>query len=240
MKTKLFLTITLFISILTLNIFPQDQETKIDPKEIISKYISAIGGAENLKNISDRTTIMPGTAMEQTLTIIIKQKAPNKFRRELKVGGMDQVLIFDGEKAVMKFGDQKMDVSGDQLEQLKIESAMELLLNPEEYGVTFSYEGTENVNDKPCHILRLTSKSGVSSKLYFDDETGLKVLEKKTAQTQMGTMEQSIEYSDYKEVAGVKFPHKLKQAFGPQSVEVTVSSIKVNTNLSDDIFTISE
>ncbi len=240
MQTKIFLTFVFLIGLLTINVFPQEQEATVDPKEIINKYISAIGGAENLKNISDRTTIMRGTAMEQTITLIIKQKAPNKFRQEIKVAGMDQVLIFDGEKAVMKFGDQKMDVTGEQLEQLKIESAMELLLNPEEYGVTFTFEGTENVNEKPCHIIKLTSKSGTTSKYYFDDETGLKVLEKKTVQSQMGTMEQTIEYSDYKEVAGVKFPHKLKQSFGPQAVEVTVSSIKVNTNLSDEIFTISE
>lgn len=240
MQTKLLLVIVLFLNILTSNIFSQEDKNLLEPKKIISKYIAAIGGEENLRSIKDRTTIMRGSAMEQTITLIIKQKSPNKFRQEIKVAGMDQVMIFDGEKAVMKFADQKMDISGEQLEQLKIESAMELLLNPEEYGVTFSYEGTETVNEKLCHILKMTSQSGVSSKMYFDDETGLKVLEKKTAQTQMGAMEQTVEYSDYKEVAGVKFPHKLKQSFGPQSVEVTVSSIKINTNLSDDIFTISE
>lgn len=240
MKTKLFLAFLISFSFLSSNIFSQEKDTEVNPKEIITKYIDSIGGAENLKNISDRTTIMRGSAMDQTITLIIKQKAPNKFRQEIKVAGMDQVLIFDGEKAIMKFGDQKMDVPQDQLKQLKIESAMELLLNPEEYGVTFTYEGKENVNDKPCHVLKMTTEEGVSSKMYFDDETGLKVLEKKSAVTPMGEMEQTVEYSDYKEVAGVKFPHKLKQSFGPQTVEVTVSSIKVNTNISDDIFTISE
>lgn len=240
MKTKLFLTVVLVFNLFIANSIAQEKDATVNPKEIISKYITAIGGAENLKNISDRTTIMRGTAMEQTLTLIIKQKAPNKFRQEIKVAGMDQILIFDGEKAVMKFADQKMDVPENQLKQLKIESAMELLLNPEEYGVSFTYEGQENINDKPCHILKMTSESGVSSKMYFDDETGLKVLEKKVTVTAMGEMEQTVEYLDYKEVAGVKFPHKLKQSFGPQSVEVTVSSIKVNTNLSDEIFTISE
>ncbi|MFQ3579648.1 MAG: hypothetical protein SNJ71_05880, partial [Bacteroidales bacterium] len=51
----------------------------------------------------------------------------------------------------------KMDVPAEQLAQLKIESAMELLLNPEEYGVTFTYEGNEKINDKiknPENILK--------------------------------------------------------------------------------------
>lgn len=240
MQIKLFLTVILVVGLFSSNIFSQEDKTTSDPKEIINKYISAIGGEDNLRNIKDRTTIMRGTAMEQTITLIIKQKSPNKFRQEIKVAGMDQVMIFDGEKAIMKFADQKIEIGGEQLEQLKIESAMELLLNPAQYEVTFSYEGTETVNEKLCHILKMTSKSGVVSLMYFDDETGFKILEKKTTQTQMGAMDQVVEYSDYKEVAGVKFPHKLKQSFGPQSVEVTVSSIKINTNLSDDIFVISE
>jgi outer membrane lipoprotein-sorting protein len=240
MQTKSLITIVLFFNILSIYIYSQEDKLTVEPKEIISKYISAIGGEENLRNVKDRTTIMRGTIMDQNITLVIKQKAPNKFRQEIKMAGMDQVLIFDGEKAIMKVADEKMEVPDEQIKQLKIESAMELLLNPDEYGVTFNYEGQENVNDRLCHILKLTTESGVSSKYYFDDETGLKVLEKKTAVTPMGSLDQTIEYSDYKEVSGIKFPHKLKQSFGPQSIEVTVSSIKINTNLSDDIFQISE
>lgn len=240
MKTKLFLIFLLITTFLTTNIISQENNQGVDPEEIIERYISAIGGAENLNKVQDRTTIMRGNAMDQTITLIIKQKAPNKFRQEIKVAGMDQVLIYDGEKAVMKIGDQQMDVPEEQLDQLKVEAAMELLLNPEEYGVTFSYEGEEMVDNKKCDVLKMQTESGVNSKIYFDKESGLKVLEKKSTVTPMGSMEQTIEFSDYKEVAGVKYPHKLKQSFGPQSVEVTVSSIKVNTNLSDDIFKISE
>ncbi|MCS7052941.1 MAG: hypothetical protein NZM09_04315 [Ignavibacterium sp.] len=240
MKTKLFLIFLLITTFLTTNIISQENNQGVDPEEIIERYISAIGGAENLNKVQDRTTIMRGNAMDQTITLIIKQKAPNKFRQEIKVAGMDQVLIYDGEKAVMKIGDQQMDVPEEQLDQLKVEAAMELLLNPEEYGVTFSYEGEEMVDNKKCDVLKMQTESGVISKIYFDKESGLKVLEKKSTVTPMGSMEQTIEFSDYKEVAGVKYPHKLKQSFGPQSVEVTVSSIKVNTNLSDDIFKISE
>ncbi|MCX7610946.1 MAG: hypothetical protein N2043_05085, partial [Ignavibacterium sp.] len=110
MKTKLFLIFLLITTFLTTNIISQENNQGVDPEEIIERYISAIGGAENLNKVQDRTTIMRGTAMDQTITLIIKQKAPNKFRQEIKVAGMDQVLIYDGEKAVMKIGDQQMDV----------------------------------------------------------------------------------------------------------------------------------
>ena len=50
------------------------------------------------------------------------------MRQEVKAGGMDQTIIFDGEKGVMKAATQNVDVTGKELEQLKIEATMELML----------------------------------------------------------------------------------------------------------------
>ena len=46
---------------------------------ILEKYLDAIGGRDALSKVEDRTTIMRGTAMGQSITIIAKQKAPNKM-----------------------------------------------------------------------------------------------------------------------------------------------------------------
>ena len=212
----------------------------VDPKIVLEKYIDAIGGRDVLSKIEDRTTIMRGTAMGQALTIIVKQKAPNKMRQEVKAGGMDQTIIFDGEKGVMKTATQKVDITGKELEQLKVEASLELLLDPESFGVKLSYEGTEKVNDKDTYKIKMTLPSGIRWFTFFDVESGLKVKEQKEMQTQMGLIEQTVAYDNYTEVDGIKYPFKLTQSFGPQSVEMTVSSVKVNKGLSDDIFVIAE
>lgn len=212
----------------------------IDPKIVLEKHIDAIGGRDVLSKIEDRTTIMRGTAMGQSLTIIVKQKAPNKMRQEVKAGGMDQTIIFDGEKGVMNAAGKKVDVTGKELEQLKIEASLELLLEPESFGVKLSYEGTEKVNDKDTYKIKMTLPSGIRWFTFFDVESGLKVKEQKEMQTKMGLIEQTVVYDNYTEVDGIKYPFKLTQSFGPQSVEMTVSSVKVNKGLSDDIFVIAE
>ncbi|MEO8232980.1 MAG: hypothetical protein ABI638_11900 [Ignavibacteriota bacterium] len=212
----------------------------IDPKVVLDKYIEAIGGRDVLSKIEDRTTIMRGTAMGQALTIIVKQKAPNKMRQEIKAGGMDQTIIFDGEKGTMKAATQKVDITGKELEQLKIEASLELLLDPESFGVKLSYEGTEKVNEKDAYKIKMTLPSGIRWFTFFDVESGLKVKEQKEMQTKMGLIEQTVTYDNYTEVDGIKYPFKLTQSFGPQSVEMTVSSVKVNKGLSDDIFVIAE
>ena len=212
----------------------------IDPKIVLEKYIDAIGGRDVLSKIEDRTTIMRGTAMGQSLTIIVKQKAPNKMRQEVKAGGMDQTIIFNGEKGVMTAASKKVDVTGKELEQLKIEASLELLLDPESFGVKLFYEGTEKINDKDTYKIKMTLPSGIRWFTFFDAESGLKVKEQKEMQTQMGLIEQTVNYDNYTEVDGIKYPFKLTQSFGPQSVEMTVSSVKVNKGLSDDIFVIAE
>ena len=82
--------------------------------------------------------------------------------------------------------------------------------------------------------------SGIRWFTYFDVESGFKVKEQKEMQTQMGLIEQVVTFDDYTDVDGIKYPFKLTQSFGPQSVEMTVSSVKINKGLSDDIFAIAE
>ena len=242
MKIKAIILSLLFTTILFTNIFPQEMkdDTSEQARTIITKYLDAIGGADAIKNIQDKTTIMRGTAMDQTVTIVIKQKLPNKLRQDVKAGGMDQVIIFDGEKAVMKVAGQTIKIEGKQLEQLKLESTMEMLLNPESLGIKLAYDGTEKSGESLLHKVKFVLPSGLNWIAYFDDETGYKVKESKETETQMGLINQVLEYSNYQDVDGIKIPFTLKQSFGPQSVEMTISSVKINKGIPDDTFVISE
>ena len=240
-KTGLLRVLLITISF-QLNLFAQESDSNktVDPNAVLEKYLDSIGGRDALSKVEDRTTIMRGTAMGQALTIIAKQKAPNKMRQEFKVGGMDQTMIFNGEKGVMKSGDKSVDVTGKELEQLKVEATMELLLDIEGSGIKLSFEGTEKINEKSAHKIKMVLPSGIRWFTYFDVESGLKVKEQKEMQTQMGIIEQVVTYDNYTEVDGIKYPFKLTQSFGPQSVEMIVSSVKVNKGLADDIFKIAE
>ncbi len=236
-----FLTV-LFLLIGVTQIYSQDSSivAKVDPKVVIEKYIDAIGGRIAISKVEDRTTIMRGTAMGQSLTIIVKQKAPNKMRQEVKAGGMDQTIIFDGIKGVMQAAGQKIEVKDKELEQLKVEATMEFLLDPESNSIKLSYEGSEKINGKEAYKIKMTLPSDVKWFTFFDVESGLKVKEQKEMQTQMGLIEQVITYDNYTEVEGIKYPFKLTQSFGPQVIDMTVSSVKVNKGLADDIFVIAE
>lgn len=242
--------IILFFSIPLFSQNEPDSSETIEPKttvtvvsdekalEIIDKYLEAIGGRENLAAVEDRTTIMRGEMMGQPLTIVSKQKAPDKMKQEMKTGEFKVNVFFDGERGVMLMNDQRMEIKDKELEKLKAEATMNLLLDPAASNVTFKYEGKETVDGKELEKIVMTLPSGLRWFQYYDPETGLKIKEEKEMQTQQGLFQQVTIYSDYREVDGLMFPFKLSQEVAAQKFEMEVSSVTLNKGLEDKDFAI--
>lgn len=209
-------------------------------KDVIDTYLKAIGGREKLKSVKDRTTIMLGDMMGQTLNIFINQKAPNKLRQTIRSGEMKQTLIYDGTKGEMILGDKKIKLEGKELDKLKADAEMNFLFNPAEYGVTLELTGIENVDSTKCYKIAMSSEGGAKWDQFYSIESGLKIREDKEYETPDTNLVQETYYSDYREVDGLKFPFKMKQIFGSQSIDLTVISIKINRGLEDIIFEIRD
>lgn len=226
--------------------FPQTQDTletdpvNITPRAVINRYILAIGGIEKFEGVTDRITVMTGSAMGQPIEILVMQKFPDKFFQELQAGEVRQLLYYNNGKATMILGEEKIKIEGKELERLKMDATMHLLLDPESYGVKSELIGTELVDSVNCHKIKFTLPSGIRWFQYYAAESGLKVKEVKEIQTKQGLFEQETYFSDYREVDGLKFPFTLKQFFGIQEIDLNVTSIDINAGLEDSVFQIPE
>ena len=212
----------------------------ITAHEVIDNYLEAIGGRDLFAEVEDRTTIMRGTAMGQNLTLLVKQKIPAKLYQEIKVGEMKQNVYFDGDRGMMIMGDNNIEIEKKELEKLKFEATMNLLLDPESYGLKISLTGVEQVDSIDCYVIKMVLPSGLRWQQYYSVGTGFKLKEIKELHTQQGLFEQESFYSDYRNVDGLKFPFKILQNMGMQKLELNVSSIKLNTGISDEIFEMPE
>ncbi len=204
--------------------------------DIINHYVKAIGGRDSLANVHDRTTVMRGTVQGFDVTTTMYQKESNLFKQEVDAGGMIQEIIYNGERGQMKAAGQEMNIEGNELEKLKYEATIHLLLNLDSLGVKLKLGGMEKVNGKDAYKIEMTLPSGTKWIQYYDPETGFKIEESKNITTPQGTFTQEIFYSDYKEVEGVKYPFIIKQSIGPQTIEFKVNSIKINTGIPDSKF----
>ena len=207
---------------------------------VVDNYLEAIGGKEKYSKVEDRTTIMRGEIMGQNLSIVIKQKVPNKLKQNIRSGEMKQTILYDGTKGVMIVGDEKTEFDNKKLGKLKLEAAMNFLLDPEAYGVSLELIGIETVDSTECYKIELTTEGGTSWVQFYSIDSGLKIKEVKEVETTQGNFQQETFYSDYKEVDGLKFPFKINQSFGMQTIEMNVSSIKLNKGLKDSDFEIPE
>jgi hypothetical protein len=227
-------------------IYPQSQDTlQTDPvnisvKAVLNRYIYSIGGIDKFKSVIDRTTVMSGTAMGQPINIMIMQKYPDKLFQELQAGEVKQLLYYNSGKGTMIIGDEKINIDDKELERLSMDANMQLLLDPENYGVKMELLPNEVVDSVECSAIKFTLPSGIRWFQYYANDSGLKVKEVKEIQTKQGLFDQETYFSDYREVNGLKFPFTLKQHFGIQEIDLTVTSIEVNTGLEDKVFEVPE
>ncbi|RKY90189.1 MAG: hypothetical protein DRQ13_12935, partial [Ignavibacteriae bacterium] len=91
-----------------------------------------------------------------------------------------------------------------------------------------------------CYKIELTTEDSTNWVQFYSIDSGLKIKEVKEVETTQGSFQQETFYSDYKEVDGLKFPFKIKQSFGMQTIEMNVSSVKLNKGLNDSVFEIPE
>ena len=73
---------------------------------------------------------------------------------------------------------------------------------------------------------------------YYDVASGLKIRQAITAETPMGTQTITSDYSDYKEVSGIKIAYKMNQDLGMAQLALTATKVQANTNLTDALFEI--
>lgn len=203
---------------------------------VLEKFIDAIGGKDSIEKIQDVTMIastsMNGMEIKQT----IYKKAPNKYASITTMNG--NVLMqqsYNGERGLMKGFQGEKEITGDELEALKVEATVSPELKYKELGIKVSLEAIEKINEKDAYKLKLVSQSGQKSYDYYDVNSGLKVQTKQTITSPQGDFVQTFDFSDYQEINGVKFPYVLRIS-GMQNLELKVDSINVNTDLSDDLF----
>lgn len=212
----------------------------ITARQVLDDYISRIGGRENLLKVKDRTTEMTGKVQGVEVNISIYQKQPDKLMQEIKAGSMTQSIIFDGKKGYSITPAGKKEITGQSLEDLKLEATLNLLLEPEKYGISSKLSGIEKVEGKDAYRIDLQAAAGRKWTEYYDVASGLKIRQIKPIQAPMGQAMQTVDFSDYRDVAGVKYPFRLKQTLGSQQMEMQVTSIKVNNNLKDIIFEVQK
>jgi len=221
--------------------------------EIIDKYLAATGGRAALAKLTSRvvtgTISLSTPAGELSGTIEVFNKGPLKQRTLVKIDasalGIGQIVQdqrFNGTNGyTIDSVNGNREMTGDQLETARSNTFPSPLLNYKENGTKIELAGREKVGDKDAYVLKMSPKTGPAGRLFIDADTYLIV---KTVATidapPVGTIEQTLSLSDYRDVDGVKVPYKIRSTNQFQDVAITVTKVEQNSPIDDQMFSKQE
>lgn len=207
------------------------------PESVMSNYIKAIGGEEQLLSIENQKQVWEMSAFGQTIEVHSVKTAKGQFRTDVMMGGKAaQSIISDGEDLAILAGGQAMPMDESTKQAEMINNRMFPELSYDRDGVKLKLTGVEQVEGKPAYSMTVIYPSGSESFVYFDVETGLKVKEVTSVEGPQGPSNQVAIYADYQEVDGILYPHVSKVNMGPQVVEMKLKVLEHNTKVEPGTF----
>lgn len=216
-------------------------QTSITPAQVIDNYIRALGGREALAKINSVSSAGKMEIMGQSLDATIRQMAPNKEAMQITMGGQTVMkMVYDGVTGYQMQMGQKQDMDEADLKRKKDVKGIFEQLYYQDNGYTLEVRGMEKADGADVYVLAVTLPSGDTRTEYYDVTTGLLVKTLETKKEGDTEMSQTVEFSDYKKVGDVAFPHKLTTIIGTpmgaQEFVIVLNAIKVNEGVTADDF----
>lgn len=196
-------------------------------KSVVDNYIKAIGGEKAAKAVKSIVTTSTATVQGAPVVLTTKVTSDNKQLIDISVMGnsmFKQVVNEKGGYTVQQ--GQKMDLPAEEVAELKGSAVPfeELTLGSNKNA---SITGIEPINGVDAYAV----KNGKTT-LYYDVTSGYKIAEASEEEGPDGQKATLFTYyGDYKEVKGIKVPHKVNKNVGIE-LDLTVSEVKINEGVA--------
>ena len=218
--------------------------------EIIEKHLAAAGGRAALNKLTSRVSTgaisITTPVGELKGTVEVYNKAPNRIRTLVKIDavalGGGQIINdqrFDGATGyVIDSFNGNREIAGDQLAAMKNGGFPTPLLTYKDTGVTAALSGRETVGTSDAYVIQFTPKTGPGIRVFIDTKSFMVVKTIITVNVpQLGRpIDQVVEFSDYRDVDGIKIPYTTKSTNPLQTITATLNDVKHNTEIDDSVF----
>jgi hypothetical protein len=192
-----------------MQIFP---DTRNSVEQVFTKYMTALGGAQRVNAIT--SYVASGTYAGfntggSPIAVDIYARAPNQRTQVVHMQDGDAIKTFDGKEAWASEGWRPMpllQLTGGNLESARLEALIQFPAGIQKAYANWQVSGTL-IDDKSTTILQGTNPNELPVNFYFDAESGLLVRIVRWNRTAVGIVPTQFDFSDYRDVNGVKMPH---------------------------------
>jgi photosynthetic reaction center cytochrome c subunit len=211
--------------------------------QVFAKYVQLIGGTERwaaAASFAATGTYAGWDTSRVEVPVEFFGKSPNQLTTVVHRKEGDNTWVIDGtnfwyagvDAAVPNF---TMQYTGGNLAGARIDAMV--MNNPTLIQKTFNrWQVSENViDDKPVLVLQGTKPGELPINLFFD-ESGLLVRLIRWNDTAVGPVPTQFDFSDYREVGGVRRPFQWVKAWTNNRVEFKLKDVRANVPLDPSRF----
>jgi hypothetical protein len=211
-------------------------------KEVLDKYVAAIGGRAANEKIKTRS--MKGTVELAPMGIKGTAEsfaaAPGKSYTKMNLAGVGEIIEgFDGTTSWSVNPIQgSREKTGEELLQTKLTSAFNREINLDKHYSKMEVKAADKLGERDVYVVVATpSLTGLSPEtFYFDKQTGLLLRTDGTIVSPEGKMSYQTFYEDVREIDGVKLPFKTRTVTPQFEIINVVTEVKHNAPIEDAKF----
>ncbi len=211
--------------------------------QILDRYIQALGGRERLAALTSfaaQGTYQGFDTDFGEVPVDVFAKAPGQRTTIVHTLLGDSTRTFDGRAGWIAAADKPvpfLTLTGKDLDGLKLDADLSF---PAGIKQTLGRWRTgfpkTAIGGRDVQIIQGTGAGGSRVKLFFDKESGLLVRVVRYTETAVGVVPTQTDYSDYREVAGVKMPFHWTVTWTDGQSTTELSAVEPNVRIDDAKF----
>jgi photosynthetic reaction center cytochrome c subunit len=181
---------------------------------VFEKYLTAVGGAARasaLTSFAATGTITGYGPDSEPRPFELAAKAPNQRAALARASSGDSATVFDGRSGWIAAPHRPVAVlalGGADLDGLRLDAELAFPSRIRQVAGQWRSGAATAIDDREVQPVQGTGSGGALVTLYFDSESGLLVRQVRSVPSPVGRLPTQIDYTDYREVVGVKLPFR--------------------------------
>lgn len=205
--------------------------------DVVGKYVQAMGGDALAKA---RTRVIKGTVTSRDLVTVpftTEETSSGNYRMAVDNKQGTLVRVWNGKDAwIQSMGQVRDDLDRIQAAQVHRLADFNLPTNIKQRFTSLTVSRYGNIDNTPT-IGLVGRADQETEQLQFNRDTGLLMRRAIQTRTPFGTLMEQVDYSDYRDVSGIKVPFLVTYATWNQVTTEKLSEAQINAPVDDAAFT---
>lgn len=204
--------------------------------QLLDKYLTAIGGEPALKKVTSLVEKGQIAANGHQLPIEVYSKAPDMRLSVMHMPNGESITAFDGKQGWLSNSGHAHLMSAAENDAERISADLYFAADLKTLYKKFTVLRGEKIEGHETYLVTGHNEGQMPLRLYFDQQSGLLLRLVRYAQTPLGRNPTQIDYADYRDQDGVKFPFRWTLARPGGRFTIQIEQAQLNVPVDDAKF----